>query len=109
MFAEQVTAAELARRSGLDYGTVSDFISGKRWPRTDTLAAIEKALDLQPGEIEGVIRGRGPASVSPSGQGGAMLDLPPAIFEGMSTNQIDELIANIRAEAWKRRREIMGE
>lgn len=106
----RMNTSELARAAQLDLGTVSDFLSGKRWPKVGTRGAMEIALAWPPGTIGQLGSGaRLEDIVSASGQGDVMLDLPPAIFEGLSPNQIDELKAGIRAEAWKRRREIMGE
>lgn len=43
--------AALSREAGVDPGTVGDFIGGKRWPRREKLAAIERALMLSPGTL----------------------------------------------------------
>ena len=87
--------------------TIGNWERGENIPR-NRLAALQDVLgiDLQTGALLEV---GSTVSVSGGGQGDVMLDLPPAIFEGLSPNQIDELKAGIRAEAWKRRREIMGE
>lgn len=49
--------AVLARRAGVDTGTVSDFLTGQRWPRAGTRSKLEKALYLPPGSIEAVYEG----------------------------------------------------
>ena len=41
----------LAKAAGLNADTANDFLSGKRWPRRDTLTKIEAALGMETGEI----------------------------------------------------------
>lgn len=45
------TAAALAREANVDPGTVGDFLNGKRWPRREKMAAMERALLLTPGTL----------------------------------------------------------
>jgi transcriptional regulator with XRE-family HTH domain len=52
-----MSQAELARRTNLDNGTIGDFLRGERWPRSDTLASIERALDLRRGVLESIAAG----------------------------------------------------
>jgi hypothetical protein len=49
---------DIARESGVDVGTVSDFLSGQRWPRAATRARIERALSWPPGAINDIAAGR---------------------------------------------------
>lgn len=49
--------SDLARTSGLDAGTVGDFLSGARWPQEKSRAAIATALGWPPGEIYRLSRG----------------------------------------------------
>lgn len=51
-------AADLARQSGIDPGTVGPFLRGKRSPRTATLTALEKAIGWEPGTIERAAQGQ---------------------------------------------------
>jgi transcriptional regulator with XRE-family HTH domain len=51
MTAMGYSLAALSREAGVDPGTVGDFIGGKRWPRREKLAAIERALMLNPGTL----------------------------------------------------------
>jgi transcriptional regulator with XRE-family HTH domain len=51
MTAMGYSAAALSREAGVDPGTVGDFIGGKRFPRREKLAAIERALMLNPGTL----------------------------------------------------------
>lgn len=45
------STAALAREAGIDPGTVGDFLLGKRWPRREKLAAMERVLLLAPGTV----------------------------------------------------------
>lgn len=57
--------AWLARAAEVDYGTVSDFLAGNRWPRFSTLAKIEAALGWAPGTIDRLTRGAEPPTTTP--------------------------------------------
>lgn len=56
------TQAKMAKASGVDAGTLSDFLSGKRWPHPETLDRLEHALDLTADTIQGWADGREPES-----------------------------------------------
>ena len=43
--------AHLADTAGIDYGTVGDFLNGKRWPKLATLGRIDTALGWTPGTL----------------------------------------------------------
>jgi len=65
--------AQLAREAELDSGTVSDFLNGKRWPRTGNLAKIDEALGWPAGTLDTTNRtGRAPEALAearpPQGQ-----------------------------------------
>lgn len=68
--------SDLASAAGVDYGTVSDFIQGKRWAQTKTRAAIEKALDWPVGTIQSIARGGPVPSRAP---GLPTLELPESL------------------------------
>ncbi len=54
--------ADLVRSAGLDQGTVSDFLTGARWPRRSTLAKIDAALGWPAGTLDATSRtGQDPA------------------------------------------------
>lgn len=52
--------ADLARETGLDTGTVGDFLSGKRWMRTKNRGLVEAALGWAPGTLERIAEGEDP-------------------------------------------------
>lgn len=107
----RLTAAELARRADVDQGTVGDFIAGNRWPRSDTRAALEKALDWWPGLIDAIIRTKEvPADVEighvSARRNGVLLDLPESALEGLSDVERQEVRAVATEAALRRAREI---
>jgi len=53
----------LAREAGADIATISDFLSGARWPKSPTQGKVESALGWPPGTIAGVAAGLEPPSV----------------------------------------------
>ncbi|GAB2762744.1 hypothetical protein GCM10027273_45080 [Nocardioides pakistanensis] len=62
---------QLARAAGTDIATVSDFLSGARWPKSPTRGKIESALSWPPGTISAIEAGMPPPTV-----GGASEDEP---------------------------------
>lgn len=94
---------QLAQSAGLTEDTVSDFVSGKRWPRPETMAAIENALDWPLGKIEELAFG--PATVGPTGER-PLMSISKAAQDGLSDAQEAELAARMEAMAWAYRREV---
>lgn len=92
----------IAERAALTADTVSDFVSGKRWAREDTIAKVEAALEWPPGEIE---RLASDEPVSPTGDS-ALMSIPAEAVAGMTSAQLAELRARIESEAWAYRREV---
>jgi hypothetical protein len=100
----RLSSTALSRAAGLDLGTVSDFLSGHRWPKPGTQGAIEAALDWAPGTIERVASGNDwPISAA---QEGVRLALPDSVLEGLLEDEIREVEARATAEALKAAREI---
>lgn len=56
----------LAREAGADIATISDFLSGARWPKSPTQGKVETALDWPPGTISSIAAGMDPPSVGGS-------------------------------------------
>lgn len=54
-----LSAAALAREAGVDPSTVGDFVGGRRWPRREKLAAMERVLMLAPGTLTTISEGGG--------------------------------------------------
>lgn len=63
--------AQLREATGIDSGTLSDFLNGVRWPRIKTLGTIEKALGWPAGSVASMLAGGPPPTV-----GGASEDEP---------------------------------
>lgn len=59
----QWTNTELARRAEADIATISDFLSGERWPKSPTQGRIESALDWPAGTISAIAAGMDPPAV----------------------------------------------
>jgi len=103
----RLSATAVARSAGLDLGTVSDFLSGQRWPKPGTQGAIETALEWPPGTIERLASGNDWPVSAP--QEGVLLDLPDSALEGLSEAEKQEVIARAKAEALRAAREIRRE
>ncbi len=51
------TNTDLARQAGADIATISDFLSGTRWPKSPTQGRIEQAIGWAPGTIAAIAAG----------------------------------------------------
>lgn len=49
----ELTASELARKSGLDKGSISRYLKGENLPRTNAIEKIAKALNVNPAWLIG--------------------------------------------------------
>lgn len=110
--------ARLARESGVDPNTLSDFLMGRSWPRPTTQRNLEAALSWPDGSIEAVAEGTSTligdnlvtrsddslrvASATPN----VVIDWPPGAFDGMSPVEIEEAIAAAKQAGLKAAREI---
>lgn len=54
---------QLVAATGVDAGTIGDFLNGKRWPKTGTQGKIEKALSWPPGTLRAIAGGAEPPAV----------------------------------------------
>lgn len=59
---------QLVAATGVDPGTIGDFLNGKRWPKLGTQGKIETALDWRPGTLRSIASG-GPAPDPTAGVG----------------------------------------
>lgn len=57
------TASDLTRETGLDPGTVGDFLNAGRWPQAPTRGKIERALGWEYGRIKLIAEGVDPGEV----------------------------------------------
>ena len=48
-----MTAAELARKSGVDKGSISNYLKGKFLPKQNAIGAMSRALDVSPAWLLG--------------------------------------------------------
>jgi len=48
-----MTAAELSRKSGVDKGSISNYLKGKFVPKQNAIGAMAKALDVSPAWLLG--------------------------------------------------------
>lgn len=93
--------ARLADEADIDYGTVGDFLNGKRWPKVATQGKIERALGWTPGTLAGIgeelQEAPTPGTVSPVSDdvGSSLLYRTP---EGITEDQWEQIKAS--AEEW---------
>lgn len=88
-----LTRSAFADQAGIDVGTLSDFLDGKRWPQAPKRRKIEERLGWPAGRISDLADGAAP--VTPDGEDAAFVadrgrdDVAPGITD-------DELLAEIR-------------
>lgn len=46
---KNITAADLARETGIDKGSISNYLNGKYTPKQDKVYLLARALDVDPG------------------------------------------------------------
>lgn len=57
MAEQQLSRSGLARKAGVDPGTLGDFLDGNRWPKAPTQGKVERAVGWEPGTIAAVAAG----------------------------------------------------
>lgn len=67
MAEKELSRSDLARRAGIDPGTLGDFLDGHRWPKAPTQGKVERAVGWEPGTIAAVQAGE-PVDVGARGQ-----------------------------------------
>ena len=86
---------DLAQAADLDPGTVGDFLSGVRWPRTGTRGRLEQALGLTPGTLQRIAEGKPlREQAQPEQPVGLGLD---AEADGLTPEEIEPVLAIVRA------------
>lgn len=88
MAAKGWNVRDLVRESGVDAGTLGDFLSGQRWPRIATRGRIESALGWDPGTISAIEDGE---NVGPPDQAAEYVSRADALRDATK----DELLAEI--------------
>jgi transcriptional regulator with XRE-family HTH domain len=53
LYIRGMTAAELARQSGLDKGSISNYLKGKFIPKQNAIASMARALGVSPAWLMG--------------------------------------------------------
>ena len=56
--------SRLVAATGVDSGTIGDFLNGKRWPKIGTQGKIEKAMGWPGGTLRQVAAGQDPPPIS---------------------------------------------
>lgn len=95
----QWTNTDLSRQAEADIATISDFLSGARWPKSPTQGRIEAAIGWPPGTITAIAAGMDVPPV-----GGGTQDQEPAPEEALLRFRrpdgiTDEKWEQIKAEA----------
>lgn len=111
MVRQGLNPRDLARRAGVDFDTVADFLNGKRWPQSSRRNMISTALGWVPEAIDMLVRGEDPRpdaeTVRPGDQdGGVLLSMPPEALEGLGPAEREEVIAAAKLSALRAAREI---
>lgn len=82
---------QLRDETGIDNGTLGDFLNGQRWPQIKTLGRIEKAVEWPPGTIASMLAGGPPPVV-----GGQPEDVEELLYrrpEGLSDQEWERIKA----------------
>lgn len=92
--------ADLARHTGLDPTTISDFLDGTRWPRARTLAKIDEAFGWPAGALDTTSRSeelpnygdevQGVPKPSPSDSLSIVIQVNAAGLENLTSLELDE-------------------
>lgn len=115
-----LNVAELCRITGLDNGTLGDFINGEtRWPHPRTRTAVEAALDLPKGYLEQAASTplhsdinlpdtlRSVAIPFPeTSTSQVLLDAPPGVFDGLTPAEQAEAVASAQQSFLAKAREL---
>lgn len=106
--ARSIEPTRLAREAKLDPSTVLDFLSGDRWPRSNSLGKIEEYFDWAPGYLDRVARGMEEPTVGASAQAaaGILLDIDASALDGLSLEERDEVVTAAKLRALQVAREI---
>lgn len=107
MAANGWTRAQLARKIGIDPGTLGDLLDGRRRPKAPTQGRIEAHFGWPPGTVAEVLAGRADLPVDDEGRGGdpdvLTLELP---LEGLDDVAREEVAAAARLRALEKIREL---
>ena len=102
-----LTIREISTTTGLDYGTVADFLNGKRRPRRTSVRLIEEAIPgWEPGRFQAILDGADQDPAHESDSSGVLLSVPPEAVEGFTPIELEELISDAKAHALARAAEI---
>lgn len=114
MAAQRLTISGLADKAGINRDTLSNWLSGKSWPRTAGRASVEHALGLPEGELDALEAGaaqvgRSVGQSAESDRVSAMtVTLAGSAIGDLAPTEREEVIAAAKAAALQRIREIRG-
>jgi hypothetical protein len=99
---------DIARAAGITRQAVSGFLAGETWPRPATLSAISRGLSWPPGQLAEIADGSDVELPAPHADhgGSSGRDLVIGWPEQLSAEERAEWEAAVRAEAYRRAREI---
>lgn len=108
MSAKGWNPSDLAREAGLTLSTVTELLSGVRWSRGRSLAAIDSALGWPPGTVEGIALGGTAPDVSPVEEtlAGVLLDVSADVYRDLTPAERDEAISAAKLTFLERARQI---
>lgn len=89
--------AWLVAKTGLDSGTVGDFLNGKRWPKIGNQGKVERALGWEPGTIRAVANGDPPPPVGGDDQDASYVAAPGDRVDDPNNITMADLMSEIRA------------
>lgn len=103
-----LTAASLARETGVHVDTIRDFTNGKRWPRAGSLRKLEDHFGWATGYIDRVARGVEEADVSALAHTGhgVYLDVDPKVLEDLSPEEREEALTATKLALLQKAREL---
>lgn len=100
--------ATFARTVDINRGTLHAFLSGERWPRGVTFSKIESHLGWKLGTIEAIAEGEPvpPIRVADDTTKGVLLDMDPAVLEGLSPEAQEEILTEAKLTVLRAARQI---
>lgn len=106
-----INPSQLSRETGLDIGTIRDFLNGSRWPRPKSLSKIEAYFGWEPGAIENEARGlsspkRPSVSSDSDDASGVFLDIDPSALAGLDDEEREEVLTAAKLTALSTARSI---
>jgi hypothetical protein len=98
---------DVATMTGMDPGTIGDFLNGKRWPKIGNQGKFEKALGWAPGTLGRLARGELilPSEMPPTDPQVLVDESATPDIGSMSQDEFDAFYEKVTREAQRRMRE----